>query len=197
MIRRVLATYRGEEEELPPLQVSRLSTADLLRVDLATIARGIDRLNAEKEQQLSLIVPVSFTSLSSQKGRTEVLKQLKQAGGLVKLGVICEIWDIEGVPQGALLSAVSLVRPFTLLVVGRLQTVTPAAVARLDGAGLQAVSFDCPPGLGDAEFVGWATTSIAAAKRNAKSVMVYRASSPTRIGALASLGATHGSLAAG
>lgn len=196
MIRRVLVTHRGEEEELPPQQVSKLSTADLLRVDLATIARGVDRLKAEKEQQLSLIIPVSFTSLSTQKGRTELVQQLREAGGLVKLGVICEICDIEGVPQGALLSATSLVRPFTLLVVGQLAAVTPAAVARLDGTGLQAISFDCPPNLGDAEFIGWARASITTAKRNAKAVMVYRAT-PGRAGALASLGATHVGLAAG
>ena len=40
---------------------------------------------------------------------------LKEAGSLVKLGVICEILDIEGVPAGALLAATSLVRPFSIV----------------------------------------------------------------------------------
>jgi hypothetical protein len=111
MIRRVLARRRDEEEELPPAQVALLSTADLLRVDLATIARGVGRLEVEKEQQLSLIVPISYTSLSSQKGRTELVKQLKEAGSRVKLGVICEIVDVEGVPPGVLLSAASRAWP--------------------------------------------------------------------------------------
>jgi hypothetical protein len=197
MVRRVIVMNSGEE--LSAQQISMLSTADVLRVDLATVVRGLDRLAAETsgEQQLSLIVPLSFTSLSSQKGRTEFAKQLKATGAKVRLGVICEIGDIDGVPPSALLAATSLVRPFTLLVAGRLVDTSPRAVARLEGAGLQAVSFECPPGLGDAEFIGWATVAIRAAKRVAKSVMVYRARSATQAGTLASLGASHVSLVVG
>jgi len=196
MIRRVIVMR--SEEELSAQQVAMLSTADLLRVDLSTVARGIDRMRAESsaEQQLSLIVPLSYTSLSSQKGRTEFAKQLKEAGGLVRLGVLCEISDVDGVPPGALLAATSLLRPFTLLVVGRLMNATPAAIVRLEGSGLQAVSFECPDGLGDAEFIGWATAAIKAAKRVAKSVMVYRATSPRQAATLASLGASHVSMVA-
>jgi hypothetical protein len=186
----------GREEELTPQHVARLSTADLLRVDLATIVRGVDRLQTASagEQQLSLIVPLSFTSLSSQKGRGEFIAQLKAAGGLVKLGVICEVCDIDGVPPGALLAATSLLRPFTLLVIGRLMNTTPTAIVRLEGAGLHALSFDCPPGLGEAEFVNWAAGAIGASKRVAKSVLIYGAKSAQQAGALASLGASHVSL---
>ena len=197
MVRRVIVMDTGEE--LSPQQVAMLSTSDMLRVDLATAVRGIDRLVAETsgEQQLSLIVPLSFTSLSSQKGRTEFAKQLREAGNLVRLGVICEIGDIDGVPPSALLAATSLVRPFALLVAGRLMNTKPGAIAGLEGAGLQAVSFECPVGLGEAEFIGWATRTIRSGKRIAKSVMVYRARSPKEAATLASLGASHVSLVAG
>jgi len=95
MIRRVIVVSSGEE--LTPQQVSALAPIDLLRADLATITRGVDRLGAAgSEQQLSLIVPVSFSSLASQRGRAELTEPLKEAGGLVKLGVVCEILDIEG-----------------------------------------------------------------------------------------------------
>ena len=196
MIRRVIVV--ATEEELSPQRIAHLSAADLLRVDVATILRGIDRLKASggAESPLSLIVPISFVSLSSLRGRAELVNHLKAAGGLVKMGVICEICDVEGVPPGMLLAAASLVRPFTLLAAGRVLAPTPASVRNLTGAGLQAVSFDCPPGLVDAEFVGWATVAIGAAKRIAKSVMVYGAGTPHRAGSLASLGATHVSLGA-
>lgn len=189
MIRRVSVVQTNEE--LSSAQLALLSTADLLRVDLATVARGIVRLASEKEQQLSLIVPLSFISLSSARGRTECARQLKTAQSVVKLGVICEIRDIEGVPPGVLLTVTSLVRPFALLVVGHLINTTPGAIMRLDGAGLQALSFDCPSGLGDAEFMGWATAATRAARKVAKSVLVYGASSTRRAGALAALGASH------
>jgi len=149
MIRRVIVVATGEE--LTDQQAAALSAGDLLRADLATITRGFDRLAAESggEQQLSLIVPVSYTSLSSQRGRAELMAPVREAGGLVKLGVICEILDIEGVPVGALLAASSLVRPLSLLVVGRVNTPTPSSISRLKGAGLQALSLQCPRGLDD------------------------------------------------
>lgn len=198
MIRRVIVVATGEE--LTPQQVSALATADLLRADLATITRGIDRLKADgaAEQMLSLIVPVSFSSLASQRGRAELVEPVREAANLVKLGVICEIHDIEGVPQSALLAVTGLVRPLSLLVVGHLASPTPAGCGRVAGAGFQALSFECPQaGVGDAEFQGWAGSTVAAARKAAKSVLVYGAGSMARAGALASLGATHVSVDAG
>jgi len=191
LIRRVISVRHNGEDELSAQQVSQLSTAELLRVDLATIARGIGRLEAEEEQQRSLIVPISYTSLSSLKGRGEVVARLKDAGGLVKLGVICEVLDVDGVPPGVLLSAVSLVKPFALLVVGRLADTDPKAILRLEGTGLQALSFECPPELGEPEFQAWAASAVTAAKRVARSVLVYGAGTPSRAGILAALGASH------
>jgi hypothetical protein len=196
MIRRVIVLSTGEE--LNDQQAASLSAADLLRADLATITRGIDRLKAESggEKQLSLIVPVSYSSLSSQRGRAELIAPLKEAGGVVKLGVICEILDIDGVPASAVLAAATLVRQFSLLTVGRLSAPTPSAIARYASAGLQALSFDCPQHLGDAEFMGWAQSTIVPARKVARSVLVYGVSSPQRAGTLVSLGASHASLIA-
>ena len=195
MNRRVVVTR--SQEELSRVAVSNLSAADLLRVDLATIARGIDRLQHDGagEAQLSLIIPLSYASLASQRGRAELVQPLREAGRLVSCGVICEICDIEGVPSSALLSAVSLIQPFTLLVVGRLLAPTPAVLAPLRGTGLRGLSFDCPPELSEAEFAPWAGPAIHAAKRVARSVMVYQAPSERRAGELALLGATHVSIA--
>ncbi len=196
MVRRVIVVMTGEE--LSRRQVAALSSGDILRADLATITRGIDRMRSDDaEQQLSLIVPLSFSSLSSRRGRTELVEPLKQAGGLVKFGIVCEILDIEGVPAGALLSAASLVRPFSLLVMGHVDAPTPKSFSRLADAHLQGLSFECPQGLGEAEFIGWASTTVPAAKKVAKSVLIYRAPSPQRAGILASFGATHVSLGAG
>jgi hypothetical protein len=194
MIRRVIVI--ATTEELSPQAVASLSAGDILRADLATITRGIDRLKTEApdERQLSLIVPISFTSLSSARGRAELVEPLKEASGLVKLGVVCEILDIEGVPPSALLSAATLVKPFSLLVAGRMANASAASLQRLRGAGLQALTFICPQGLGEAEFLGWATSTVASAKKTARSVLVYGVSTPQRAATLASLGATHVSL---
>lgn len=194
MIRRVVVTRT--HEELTPSAVSSLSPGDLLRVDLATIARGLDRLRRDGsgEAQLSLIIPLSYVSLASRRGRGELVQPLREAGRLVRCGVICEICDIEGVPSSALLAAVSLIRPFTLLVVGRLSAPSPAVLARVKSTGLRALSFECPPGLTDAEFTAWADQTVRSARSVAPSVMVYRVASARRAGELALLGASHVSL---
>ena len=196
LIRRVISQRHNGEDELSAQQVTQLSTAELLRVDLATIARGIGRLETEQEQQRSLIVPISYTSLSSLKGRGELVDRLKAAGDLVKLGVICEVLDVEGVPPSVLHAAVSLVKPFALLVVGRLADTNPKSILRLESTGLQALSFECPTDLAEPEFQAWAAGAVTMAKRVARSVLVYGAGTPSRAGILAALGATHVSVGA-
>lgn len=193
--RRVLVT--GSDEALTAAMVRKLSRVDILRIDLATVAHGMDRLRAAEsgERQPSLIVPVSFTSLSSQRGRTEIARLLMEAGGLVKRGVICEIDDIEGVPQGAMLQVVSLIRPYCLFVVAHLALGPPAAatVSQLKRSGVQALSVECPQRLSDAAFLRWMKTTIEAARRVVRSTLLYRVASPRHAALAAELGATHAS----
>lgn len=194
LARRVLLTET--EEALAPADIANLARVDIIRIDMATIVRGLERLASQNggERQPSVIIPVSYTSLSSQRGRAEIVGAFKDARALVKRGVICELCDIEGVPQGALLSAVSLIRPFSLFIVGRLGSGAPPSVAALKGAGLQAIAFECPPHQDEAEFEDWATQRINAAKRVVRSVLLYGANSAGTAGVAALLGATHASV---
>ena len=117
-----------------------------------------------------------------------------QAGGLVKRGVICEISDIEGVPQGALLQVVSLIRPCCIFVVAHLDPSHPvAALGQLEGSGVQAVSVECPQRLSDAASLRWMKTTITAARRVVRSTLIYRIASPRQAALAAELGATHAS----
>ena len=188
----------GSGETLTAAMVRKLPRVDILRIDLATVAHGMDRLRAAEsgERQPSLIVPVSFTSLSSQRGRTEIARLLREASGLVKRGVICEISDIEGVPQGTMLQVVSLIRPYCLFVVARLDLgpPSPATVSQLKRSGVHALSVECPQWLSDAAFLRWTKTTIEAARRVVRSTMLYRVGSPRHAALAAELGATHASL---
>ena len=187
----------GSDEALSTGAISQLSRADILRIDLATMARGMERLRttAEGGLQPSLIAPVSFTSLSSQRGRAEIAKLLTEARGLVKRGVICEIGDIEGVPQGVMLSVVSLVRPYCLFVVARIDRGPPAAatLSHLTRSGVHALCVDCPQGLSDAAFLRWVKTTIEATRRIVRSTVLYGVASPRQAELAAELGATHAS----
>jgi hypothetical protein len=195
VVRRVLVV--GTDEPLPPIELARLTRADMERIDFATIARGLDRLRAEPggDLQPSLILPVSFVSLSSLRSRTVLIGLFKQAQQVVKRGLICEVCDIDGVPQAALLTATSFIKPYCLFVVGRASADQEATTRNLRGGGLQAISMDAQGRTeNETDLYIWARAAIAAAKTVAKSVMIYDLPDARGAAMMASLGATHASV---
>ncbi|MEI7933353.1 MAG: hypothetical protein WCI21_09940, partial [Alphaproteobacteria bacterium] len=106
LTRRVM--IEDTEKELAPEEVRSLTRADLLKIDMATISRGVARLQTDlsEGQELSLIVPVSYVSLSTVEGRKTLKTAFDQARQWVQRGVICEVCEIEDVPQCPLLSVV-------------------------------------------------------------------------------------------
>lgn len=196
MARRVQVA--GSGEVLTAAMVRTLPPGDILRIDLATVAHGINRLMVAQsdERQPGLIVPVSFTSLSSQRGRAEIARLLVEVRALVERGVICQIGDIEGVPECSLIQVVALIRPYCLLVVGHLDTGAPAAATLrgLKRSGLQGLSVDCPHGLSEAALLRWMTTTIQSVLQVVKSALLYSVASPRHAAFAAQLGATHASI---
>ncbi len=185
------------EQELSPEEVRNLTRADLLKVDMATLSRGVARMQTDLKggAELSLIVPVSYVSLSTMEGRKLMKTAFDQARQWVQRGVICEVCDIEDVPQGPLLSVISLIKPSSILVVGHLAGDTPRVTGSLRDTGLQAISVTCPKNLaGDAEFLGWARDTVKSIRRVTRSVIVYGCDTPRRLAMAGLMEATHASL---
>jgi hypothetical protein len=196
MRRRVLSL--PSERPLTRDEQRKLTSGDLERIDFATLARGLNRLELEgtAERQPSLILPVSFTTLSSKRGRATLTEFFRAAQSSVQNGLICEVCDIEGVPPSTLLAVTSLMRPFCLFIVGRLASTPTNGLAALQDAGLQGVSIECPAHLGsDTAFDSFARIVTAAARPVVRAVMIYGVAGP-RQAAIASLhGASHASFA--
>jgi hypothetical protein len=196
MRRRVLSL--PSERPLTRDEQRKLTSGDMERIDFATLARGLNRLEQEGagERQPSLILPVSFTTLSSKRGRASLAEFFRAAQGSVQSGLICEVCDIEGVPPSTLLAVTSLMRPFCLFIVGRLAATPTNGLSALQDAGLQGVSIECPPGLdSDSAFDAFARTVTSAAKPVVRAVMIYGVGGPHQA-AIASLhGASHASFA--
>jgi hypothetical protein len=186
------------ETPLSLAEQRHLTGADIERIDFATLARGMNRLEQEVggELQPSLILPVSFGTVSSHRGRAMLVEFFRAAQLSVQRGLICEVCDIEGVPPSTLLAATSLMRPFCLFIVGRLAAPPASPLTALKDAGLQGLSIECPGGLvSDEAFGAFAKAVTTAAKPVGKSVLFYGVSGP-RQAAMASLyGATHASFA--
>jgi hypothetical protein len=188
------------ETPLTRADQQKLTSADLERIDFATLARGLNRLEQEAggDRQPSLILPVSFATLSSKRGRATLAEFFRAAQENVQRGLICEVCDIEGVPPSTLLAVTSLMRPFCLFMIGRLSAPPLGGLAALADTGLQGVSIERPAGVdSDAAFDAFVKALVAAAKPVVRAVMIYGLAGP-RQAAIASLhGASHASFAPG
>ncbi|MFN3669539.1 MAG: hypothetical protein ACK4VY_09550 [Brevundimonas sp.] len=197
IVRRVLSM--PGEIELSPLELRNLTTADIEKVDLATIARGVSRLRAEQgnAKQPTLFLPVSYTTLASQRGRGPLIARFKEATSGVERGLICEINDIEGVPGSALAAVTVLIKPFCVIVVGKLREAPSRAPEDLRGVRLQGVAFESGiHPLEPADFSNWAEKAVAHARRVTRSVIIHGLSGPEYLGLAGLAGASHASLAA-
>ena len=177
---------------LPSQEIAGLSRSDLFRIDMATLSRGLTRLRPldEGEPELSLIVPVSYISLSHPPSRQGFVEALEALRSRVQKGVICEVYDLADVPHATLAVALSILRPECLLVAGYLPHDPPKRDLR--AVGLQAVSVSCPKwAVSDQDFVRWLRPWIRAGHVIARSVMVYNCSSAHRMAIAGALGATH------
>ena len=193
--RRVLRMPEGVE--LTAQELRNLTTADIEKVDLATIARGVSRLKSEQgnAKQPTLFLPVSYTTLASQRGRGPLIARFKEATQGVEKGLVCEITDIEGVPGSALAAVTVMIKPFCLIVVGKLRDPPRRAAEDLRGVRLQGLAFESGlHPLERAEFTAWAEQAIAQARRVTRSVILHGLSGPEYLGLAGLAGATHASL---
>lgn len=180
-----------DSQELTTDETAGLAGVDILKIDQATSLHGLAQVREMDRRPATLIVPVSYVSLSSQRGRTETVALLKQARECVEHGVISEIFGIEGAPHATLYEAVSLIKPFALFVVARLAATATGGLRQLRGSGLRGLAFDCPPHEGDAELMVWAAATVARTKQVASSVLIYGAPSQRHAERFAAAGATH------
>lgn len=193
--RRVLET--PSDVELPAQDLANLSRTDHASIDAASIARGLERLRAETSdaKALSLIVPVTFATLSHPGGAATLVDLLAQARADVQHGIICEVVDYARAPPAALAAALATIRPHCSHIIGRWEA-GRAFAAGPDRVGdlVSGVCFECPAMSGDAEFVGWVRALLAGKPTAGPGVLLFQLSDPRQVALAAALGASHASL---
>ena len=100
---------------LSPAERRELLPRDVQAIDLATLRRGLARLSTGESApgKPSLIMTVSFLSLSNSRARSALFAEANQARALMTQAVICEVTDFEeGLPVSRLEEAVALLKPF-------------------------------------------------------------------------------------
>jgi hypothetical protein len=196
--RRLVQRVVGDNDDaaLAPADLAAFAGIDRQRVDWGAAVHGLAQLRERAERAPTLVVSMSYASLSSQRGRTDMLDLLKQLRDYATHGVICEVSGVEGAPHAQMQEAISTIRPLSLFVVGRIDAPAQVVWSHLKGVGLRGLAFDCPPTEGRAEFLGWATATISRARSVAGSVLLYGVPALDLAPALSSAGATHATVLA-
>lgn len=193
--RRVLVL--PSETVLNAQDLRNLTTADVERVDLATIARGVSRLRSENgnAKQPTLFLPVSYATLASQRGRAPLIACFKEATIGVEKGIVCEICDIEGVPGSALSAVTVMIKPFCMIILGKLREAPVRTPDDLRDVRLQGIAFESGVHpLDHGEFLQWAEKSVALAHRVTRSVIIHGLPDPAYLALAGLAGASHASL---
>ena len=174
-----------------------LSQRDLEKIDFATMARGIERVRSAgpNNKPPVLILPVSHATVQSRRGRATVAALLRQGRNDVHHGLICELFGFDGASIAALLDTIAALRPFCLHVIGHLDAYPAQDIRGLDAARLNGVSVQCPPVVGDAEFIGWIRDFVVLGRRVAKVLFIVQVPSLGHARLAASLGVSHATLA--
>ena len=123
---------------------SRTDAAELAEIDVATFAYASVILDEQVRQggPLTLHVPISFTSLATQRTRDRLLSLTQSVRESMRKSVLLEISDLHaGVPPSRLIEVVGLIRSLCVGVVGRVQP-SKSALAAVQGCGLRALAVE-------------------------------------------------------
>lgn len=128
---------------VPARAFGRLPDGDLLKIDQATLdfaALFLPRVDGRN--QPALIVPVSFRTMATSKGRSMLICCAGAAAGRVKASMMLELVDIDrGAPLARLIEVVGLLKSVCRGVFARIQP-GKDAMAPLQGVRLLGVTLD-------------------------------------------------------
>jgi hypothetical protein len=137
----------GTDELLPAEARRAFLPRDTLKVDLLVLQRGLARLEGRQRpaERPSLILTVSFLTLSNGNTRNALLDEIERARDAVTKGVIFEVSDFDdGVPAGRLMEIAALLKPFCRSVFARAGQ-TRASARSLRSLGFSGIVLDSPP----------------------------------------------------
>jgi hypothetical protein len=141
--------YEDTRAPLSNAERLRLLPRDVHAMDLSTLRRGLSRLRAgeSKTTKASLILTVSFLTLSNSNSRATLLSAAAPARDLMLSSVIWEITDFEGgIPAGRVKETAALLMLFGRSVFSRIDTASfPTYSAK--SAGLSGFVMSTPPTL--------------------------------------------------
>jgi len=135
-------SYAGTGTSIPSRLFAKLADEDIAYIDRATQDYGALFLAKESASRPALILPASFRTLASRKGRAGLATLKDVTPQQMKRGAIIEFIDVDrGTPQGRLAEVTGLVGQLSRAVMVRLQPARDA-LATVRGTRIQGLTID-------------------------------------------------------
>jgi hypothetical protein len=144
-------TFSATGETIPARRFHKLSDADVIAIDRASLAFGALFVPEDARTKPPVIIPASFRTMGARKGRDLLITVEGLTAERIRQGAMIEFVDIDrGAPSGRVVEVVSLVNRLTRGVLARLQPVAnalePVAGARFNGLTLDFADLGLPNG---------------------------------------------------
>ena len=134
--------FEGEEERLAEPGMARLSNYDLEQIDVNLLKTGlpdITQLHGDERSPV-LFAPVAFATLTSPRGRREVLGLIAETQTRLNVRIVLEITHLDpGLPPSRLVEVLTQLRPVCRTVFARVKPERRAIMA-LSGCALAGVA---------------------------------------------------------
>jgi hypothetical protein len=171
--------------------------ADLEEMDVATCAYAVGLMQEHRDQggPLLLHMPVSFTSLATQRSRERIMRLTAPVREEMRGTVLLEICGLDGgVPPSRLIEVVGLVRSLCAGVLGRARP-NRSALEAVRGCGLRGVVLEAAQ-LGGGDLFGARLEAYAHVARDvAANMIVHGLPTNAMVDRAASAGFSHASVA--
>jgi len=194
--RGVITSYLIERDGVQ----GKTDVAELEEIDVATLMYASMLLEEHVEQggPLTLHLPLSFSSLATQRTRQRLLGLTQSVRESMRHTVLLEITDLDpGVPPSRLIDVVGLVRSLCLGIIGRVRP-TKAALAAVKGCGLRGVAVSADQlGPHQSEFDARLKAFAHLARDVSPNLLIHGLPDVRMIEVAASAGFTHASVAEG
>lgn len=118
-----------------PVSLAALDWRDAEQLDLTVLSQITAQLAGAETQAALCLIPVSFHTLSSQKGRTEIASRVGELIIQEKCRVVLELRDLKGVPLERLTAVVNQIRPICFSIVAEVG-VDKAELGVIAGSGV-------------------------------------------------------------
>ena len=174
--------------------------AELEEIDVATLVYASTLLEEQVEQggPLTLHLPLSFTSLATQRTRQRLLALTQSVRESMRRAVLLEIADLDpGVPPSRLIEVVGLVRSLCVGIIGRVRP-TKAALAAVKGCGLRGVAVSAEHlAPHQPEFDARLKAFVALARDISPNLLIHGLPDPRMVDLATAAGFTHASTSEG